>query len=317
MDHIWGRIYNIQRLSTHDGPGLRTTVFLKGCPLKCSWCHNPESWSGEFELGWNYRKCIACNSCIEACSLKAISRKDNKITINRSKCNLCKKCIEECPAQAMVGYGKDISPEKLFMEITKDKEYFLNSGGGVTISGGEPLMQQEFTKAVLRRCREQGIATAVDTSCYGDSEKLLGLMEYTDIILIDIKLLHSPLHKKFTGVDNGLILKNILCIKDYVEQGNPLKIYIRTPVVDGCTSGDENILAIGKFIKDNLENIIDKWELILFHNMCQVKYEELDREWVHKKTPLMDKAQLEHLKELTRMTGIADSKISITGLAID
>lgn len=312
-----GRISNIQRMCSHDGPGIRTTAFLKGCPLRCSWCHNPENIHPQSENAWNAQKCIGCGECIRACPQHAIAADENGLHIDREHCRHCGSCAQACPAKAMQWYGREYTPEELCRELFKDRTYYKNSGGGITLSGGEPLAQPDFTANVLRICRENGINTAVDTSCYAREDIALQIAGLADIMLIDIKHIDPAAHRQLTGVDNAPILQNICKIAALSRSRGKPDIYIRTPLVPGCTLSEENIRGIGAFLKENLADVLVRWELLLFHNMCAVKYRELDIEWKHAATRPVNHEQLLRIRSLCGNVGLRESQVQVSGLVMD
>lgn len=244
-----GTIFNIQHFSLHDGPGIRTTVFFKGCPLRCIWCHNPESFKPEQQVVFDENKCLKCGSCKDVRNEAA---------------------AEKCPSGAMEVIGKNLSVEDLMKEILKDKDYFETSGGGVTFSGGEPLMQPEFLQAVLKKCKKLGIHTAVDTCGYADRENFELIGDLTDLYLFDIKLINDELHKKYTGVSNSRILENLKFIS---ESGK--RIFIRIPLVPGITDTDDNISGIREFLRSiKFEQV----NLLSYHGLAKNKYIKLGLE---------------------------------------
>lgn len=261
-------IFNIQKCSIHDGVGLRTLVFFKGCPLNCLWCANPESQSYEKEVMEIPRKCIHCGACQKVCSESAISLTDERFEINRSSCKKCFKCIDVCYAESkkLVGDEKDV--QSLFKEINKDRLFYQMNGGGVTFSGGEPLMQPEFLTEIAEMCKKNGISTSIETCGYGNYEKFKEALQFIDSIFIDLKHMDSDIHKKLTGKGNELILRNIKAISTH---GIP--ITIRTPVVPGCNDSVENIKAIASFIK-GIPNVIE-YELLPYHSLGNSKYASL------------------------------------------
>ena len=201
-DKHQGTILRIQRMSTEDGPGIRSTVFFKGCPLTCIWCHNPESISPRPQVHWVKSRCIGCRGCIEACPKGALAFGDNGITINRVQCDSCSECVQACPSTAMEAYGEVFSADDLVREVIKDKVYFQKSGGGVTLSGGEPTMQPVFTKELLSSLKQKGVNTALDTCGQCSWETLEALLPQADLVLYDLKEIDPENHKRFTGITN-------------------------------------------------------------------------------------------------------------------
>ncbi|WP_255371023.1 glycyl-radical enzyme activating protein [Anaerosalibacter sp. Marseille-P3206] len=238
-----GYIFNIQRFSIHDGPGIRTTVFLKGCPLKCWWCHNPEGQFLDRELLVFKNRCIGCGNCVKVCEREALSIKDGKVVLDREKCNLCGKCVENCTTRGLEFAGKLVTDEWLFKEVKKDIIFFDQSGGGVTISGGEPLMQFEFLLSMVKLLNKEGIHVTVDTSGYGEWDKFKQLVEYVDLFLYDIKLIDDEKHKKYMGVSNEIILKNMQKLVN-----EKTKIAPRIPLIPGVNDDIEDIKQFAEFL---------------------------------------------------------------------
>lgn len=241
---INGIIFDIQRFSLHDGPGIRTTIFFKGCPLRCLWCHNPESINPKIELAFYKHKCIGCNSCIAICPTGALqnSEKDGKSYIIEL-CRFCWKCVDACPSEALLLQGKIYSVDEVLEEISKDIPFYKQSGGGVTLSGGEPTFQFDFCFHLLKGCKEMGIGTALDTSGFVSWDKFETLLPLVDIFLYDIKHINSEEHKKLTGVPNEVILENLAKLNDSGKH-----IEIRIPIIPGYNDSNENITAISRFI---------------------------------------------------------------------
>lgn len=307
-------VLEIQRLSTEDGPGIRTTVFFKGCPLKCTWCHNPESISSSQQVNWFETRCIGCRSCMDACQNNALSDSSSGIIIDREKCVSCGDCTEACPSTAMALLGERWSVDDLISETIKDKAYFEKSGGGITVSGGEPTMQTGFVEAYLKRLREKGIHTALDTCGLCKKEFLDILLPHSAMVLFDIKIINPEKHLEFTGSDNGRILDNLVHVADYVKNHlYPKELWIRTPIIPGATADRDNIAGIGEFISSSLQGTVKRWELCAFNNLCQDKYLRLGREWDFRETELMTEKSMEELASVARKTGVDPSTVFWTG----
>lgn len=267
-------VFNIQHYSLHDGPGIRTNVFLKGCPLRCKWCSNPESQNLQPEIFYNNNKCIGCKGC-SSCKSDAISfDSDNKAVINRDKCSNCLTCSSNCPTGAITTQGKLKTIKEILDIVEKDSVFYTRSEGGVTISGGEPLMHGKFTINLLKQAKKRRINTAIETCGYSNYEILKGCAESLDTILFDIKSLNEEKHKKFTGVSNKLILENFnkLCI-DFPK----LKKHVRTPVIPTFNDNEEDIKGIIEFLKDK-PNV--SYELLPYHKFGEGKYKSLGREYL-------------------------------------
>lgn len=239
-----GRIFDIKRYSIHDGPGIRTTVFFKGCPLSCLWCHNPESIDREFDLMHWPSRCSGCGSCALACPEKAITRESSgPPRIDRTACTLCDKCAETCLYDALQIVGRDVTADDLFEEVENDRIFFEQSGGGVTFSGGEPLNQRDFLEDVLTGARERTLHTAVDTSGFAPAEDVERMASLTDLVLFDLKTVDEARHKELTGVSNGLILENLRRLATGLAE-----VWIRVPLVAGANDDDENIRGMIGFL---------------------------------------------------------------------
>jgi len=299
-----GLIFEIQKMSTEDGPGIRTTVFFKQCPLKCLWCHNPESISKKLQLQWLAHKCIGCKTCIETCKQKALKLDKKKgMLINRKKCISCGDCVEECPSTALSMFGKWWSLDDLFYEIEKDKVYYVKSGGGITVSGGEPTMQPDFIERFLKKCKEHGISTALDTCGYANKHVYEKIFPYVDLVLFDLKEIDSERHEQFTGIPNQRILENAIWIAQYLEENNKI-FWVRTPLIPKYTAKEKNIKGIGEFIVNQLKNIPARWDLLSFNNLCSSKYERLDMNWPLKEESLLKKEEMEHFYQIAMKTGV-------------
>lgn len=261
-----GIVAGIKRSAVHDGAGLRTTVFLKGCPLRCVWCHNPETYEFKPQIGFYKSKCMRCGSCVSSCPKGAITMKDGYPVTDRALCDGCMKCTEYCPGDAREGYGKAWELEELIDKVLQDRSFFKNSGGGVTVSGGECLAQPEFTTGFAKALFEQGISVDIDTCGYVKQDVLKRIAPYVDTFLYDLKAIDPAVHKKCTGRDNGLILDNL---KFLCQNGS--RVEIRYPYVPGWNDGECD--AIGRFLKDLP---VTKTKVLGYHNFADGKYAALD-----------------------------------------
>ena len=304
-----GFIFNIQRFSTEDGPGIRTTVFFKQCPLKCVWCHNPESILKKRQLEWLKHKCIGCNTCIDICSYKALSFSENGLNIDRKICISCGECSDECPSTALHMWGEYKNLNDLFYEIQKDKVYYNQSKGGITVSGGEPTLQSDFVLLFLKKCKDNDISIALDTCGYASRKIYEKLLPYVDLVLFDIKEFNPKKHIEFIGIPNDLILENVIWISNYLKKNDKL-LWIRTPIIPNYTGTEENIRGIGDFIVNKLDNFPERWDLLAFNNLCISKYERLNLDWVLKDEPLMSKTEMEHFQKVANNTGVKNPKWS-------
>lgn len=262
-------IFDIKRYAIHDGPGIRTTVFIKGCPLRCVWCHNPESWSPLPQRLYKQNKCIGCSSCISICPQHGLHLTPEGIQSTGEQCLHCGKCAEECPAVAMEICGKEWSIEDLLSEILREKEVMNNGGGGVTISGGEPLMHPEFTLSLLKAIGREGIHRAVDTTLFASPHTVIDVARECELFLIDLKSMDSEVHKKFTGVSNEVILQNLNLI---ASLDHPY--YIRIPLISGVNSSESNIRATARFLSqlDRKPEVVD---LLPYHDIGKGKHERM------------------------------------------
>jgi pyruvate formate lyase activating enzyme len=265
-----GTIFDIQQYSIHDGPGIRTTVFFKGCPLGCHWCQNPESQLRAPQLWFDSRKCTGCGKCVAACPQKIIEIVDKKSRVDRPKCAGCGTCSTVCPNEARKIIGKLVSVREVFKAVYDDLIFYESSGGGVTLSGGEPLLQPEFAIDILRLCKENGLHTALETSGFASWETFSNVLKYTDLVLFDLKYMDSEAHKSYTGVPNELILSNLVKINKELH----IPILARIPVIPGYNNSEENINSTAKFILDKLDSSV-KVHLLAYHRLGEPKYEQL------------------------------------------
>lgn len=272
MTSLSGTVLNIQRYSIDDGPGIRTTVFLKGCPLRCRWCSNPESQKPWPEVVHRDSLCKQCLRCVEACEVAAITVDATGISIDRELCTRCGRCVEACVNDAMRLMGKEMSVDEVFAVIQRDADYYRDSGGGVTLSGGEVLSQADFALSLLKRCREAGIHTCVDTSGQGDTAKLQMLIPYTDLFYFDLKHLDPDVHKAVTGHTNELIIRNF---EEAVASGVP--VVVRVPVITGVNDTAEDIAAIARKVASLTTSATV--HLLPYHRFGSNKYAMLDLEY--------------------------------------
>jgi len=286
---LTGITFNIQRFSTKDGPGIRTTVFLKGCPLRCAWCHNPEGLSPRPELTWYDVRCIGAHDCLGACPEDALELTPQGMCIDRDRCTSCGTCAEACPAGALEVIGQEWTPEEVFAEVEKDIIFYETSGGGVTFSGGEPMAQADFVLALCHLCREADLHVALDTCGAAPWEQYERVLPLVKLVLYDLKIFDADRHQASTGMDNGLILENARRI---AAAGVPM--WIRTPAIPGYTTDEANVAALGDFIARELPTV-QRWDLLAYTNMGQPKYHRLDRPYVLEGVPLLTRAEMESL----------------------
>ena len=280
MDLTKGLVSNIQRYSVSDGPGIRTTVFLKGCPLRCKWCHNPESVSPDKELIVREDRCIGCGECLRVCDHQAIRLEGARLVTDRARCTGCGRCVEVCYAEARGLVGAEMTADDVMLEVAKDKVFYLRSGGGVTFSGGEPFHQPEFLLSLLAAARAQGIHTAVDTSGHFPAEVLDRAAGLVGLYLFDLKTLDEARHRDFTGVSSKLILENL---RRLVEHQN--RVIVRVPVVPGFNDSPGEMRRIGEFV--GALRGVEEVDLLPYHKTGIAKYRRLGREY-----------QMEHAAEL-------------------
>jgi len=308
-----GMIFNIQRASTEDGPGIRTTVFLKGCSLRCAWCHNPEGIDPRPQVQWLETRCIGCRTCIPACPQQALSVGPTGIAIDRNLCNGCGDCAAVCPTGAMELSGRSWTATDLVEEVARDAVYFGISGGGMTASGGEPALQAEFVAEVFRQCRARGIATALDTCGQAPPENYRRLLPHTDLVLFDVKIMDPQRHRRHTGCDNRLILENLEQIAAAKRQGWPGRIWARTPIIPGATDDEANITAIGRFLAARLGADLARWQLCAFNRLCRDKYRRLGLKWAYASAELITADGMEKLCAAARRCGVAPESVQSSG----
>ena len=267
-----GIIFNIQGYCIHDGPGIRTSVFLKGCPLCCSWCQNPESHFPLPELFFAEEKCSGCGTCIPICPEKAIRLQGIKSHTDRQLCKGAGLCVDACPNEARALIGRRATVDEVFKEIAADSLFYRESGGGVTLSGGEPLAQPEFAASILKKCRDAGFHTALDTCGYASWATAREVLRYVNLVLFDFKHMNPEMHRKYTGVSNELILQNA----EKIHHGMSIPMRARVTLVPGFNDFPENLEATARFIADRLSNAIPV-HLLPYHRLGEAKWERLDK----------------------------------------
>ncbi len=297
-DPSTGTIFNIQRFSVQDGPGIRTTVFVKGCPLRCTWCANPESQNSNLEVGHLDSQCNHCGRCIEVCDPKAITLQERGIHIDRERCNDCLKCVPVCAPNALRVFGQEASVKEIWSEIQKDVLYYRNSKGGITVSGGEALNQRDLVAGLFKRAHSSGLHTTLDTTGFGSPSTLEAVLEYTDLVLFDLKIMDPDAHMEHVGVPNGPILRNA---KKVVEKGVP--IVIRVPLIPHITDTEENIRAIARFVREELGADIPV-NVLPYHKFGTNKYAMLDREYELAALEMMTEEKIEKIVAIFEAHGL-------------
>ncbi len=309
-----GLVFHIQRFSIHDGPGIRTTVFLKGCVLECFWCHNPEGRHAYPEVRYFPERCIACGSCVSACPQSAHALKGGVHTFLRERCEGTGACVETCFAQALQTSGRLMTVAEVADEVDADREFYTSSGGGVTLSGGEPTLDSAFALAILQKCKERGLHTAIETCGECPWTSLESLLPATDLVMMDIKAMSGAIHRDATGRGNGRILANArrLALSD-------VPLVFRTPVVRGVNDSQEEIGLIASYIRElaalrqaaagsrGLPREI-RYELLRFHRLASDKYRSLGREYRADSIDPVPEGEMLGLLETARRAGI-DARI--------
>lgn len=285
-----GVVGNIQHYSIHDGPGIRSTIFLKGCPLACGWCHNPENLRFTPQLRWQEEKCMACGDCAKTCPAAAVLLTPAGVQIDEKACTLCGACVSACPTLALEMLGKRMTVAEAAAVLLKDALFYESSGGGVTISGGEPLAQPEFTLELLQALQQADVHTTVDTSGHAPWPALEKCAKYTDLFLYDIKHLDAARHQELTGVDNTLILDNL---RRLAARG--ANIWLRMPILPGLNDAPEHIETVGELARQlGLREIY----LLPYHHLAVGKYEKLGMQY---QLPNLAEPSQEHMEELQQI----------------
>ena len=299
QQNLTGLIFNIERFANHDGPGIRTLVFMKGCPLRCLWCSTPQSQRGVPELLYSRNHCKACGTCVDVCTVGAlVPTEEQGIRVDRDRCTACGACVEACLNDALELSGRVITVDELVREVEKDSPFYRRSGGGVTVGGGEPTMQHRFVAEFLRQCRDRFIHTALESCLYAPWDTLAPIVKELDLLFCDIKHMDDRTHKHLTGVSNKPILKNI------TQAATCCPTTIRIPTIPGYNDSDENIAATARFAA-GLGGLINSVELLPYHRFGTHLYGEIDREYKlpDVETPTIE--HMEHLKKIIESCGIA------------
>ena len=293
-----GLIFAIERTSLHDGPGLRTTVFLKGCPLSCLWCHNPESQTFSPELYYFNEKCVRCGICVHVCSINCHTISNDKHEINRVNCIGCGECVRVCPYSALELKGEKMDVEAVIAAVEEDRDFYETSGGGMTVSGGEPLAQFEFTKNLLSLMKKRQIHTCLETSGFAPTEKIIEIKDSVDIFLYDFKESDPDRHLQYTGVDNTLILKNLF---ELDRLG--CKIILRCPIIPGMNDRPSHLLEIAK-LAEKLKNVLEI-NIMAYHPFGESKSKRIGKIYPLEGIDFVEKAQadkwIEFIKENTNI----------------
>lgn len=297
-----GNIIDIKRFTLHDGPGIRSSVFLKGCGLRCAWCHNPEGLENRLDLWYLPRQCIHCRACLGACPLKALSVDEGDgqtILVNRQRCDRCGLCVEACPSNALSFDGQRLSAAAVVELLLRDRRFYADSGGGITLSGGDPLVQHGFAREILAGCKAAGLRTAIETSLHGDWSLVEAFLPLTDLFIVDLKLADSSLHREYTGQGNELLRENYRRLA-----GRARELLTRIPLIPRVTARPENISAIARFIRDCSPGA--RVELINYNPLAENKYLLMnrDREFFRGMVPL-DEGELDGLRALLAAEGLA------------
>lgn len=309
-DQIKGKIFKIQRGSIHDGPGIRTLVFMKGCPLRCKWCSNPESQAVKDEILLDPDKCRLCKACIKACPIDAIELLNQRINIDRCRCIDCGDCADACVYEAMIFCGKEYSVEEVMAEVRRDVNFYSKSGGGLTISGGEPLFQSTFVSCLMEEAHREGINTALETSGYAEWKQFKTVLLHTDWLFVDMKCYSNDLHKYLTGVHNNLIMQNIKKASKLLKSTNKVMI-VRIPIIPSYNDSREELGNIADFLK--METSISGIQLLGYHNLGRNKYKRLDRKYALYNLEAPFRSNLKELEKIFINRGLSIYKSTVIG----
>ena len=296
MEEACGLVFLIQRFSVQDGPGLRTTVFMKGCPLRCQWCQNPESLKPSPELISRDTKCLLLGKCVAACPIGAITLDHQKHrNIDRARCNLCFQCVDACPTKALSKVGEYMTVAEVMSEIERDELFYQKSGGGVTISGGEPLLQWQFVYRLLEACKQRHLHTALDTCGYAPWPILKKVLEHVDLVLYDIKHMDPKLHKEATGKGNRLVLSNLRRIP------RQKKVWLRIPLIPGFNDSEENLTRVSELGR---EIGVEKVSILPYHKLAEEKYKQLGKRYTMADIEPPSKERLQEIQKFIEGFGL-------------
>jgi len=295
-------VIDITRMTVHNGPGIRTLILFKGCPLRCIWCSTPESQIESAEIAFYPDRCILCGDCITVCPRNAITAGNTSVIVNRDVCDNCGKCVEVCYTEALRLMGRQYTVDELIHEVKKDEVVYKHSGGGVTVSGGEPLLEPEFMLELLRVFKQNAINVGVDTCGYVPRENIEPLLPYVDFFLWDIKHMDDNTHRELTGVSNRLILANLRFISD---KNTP--VYLRIPVIPGYNDSEDNLRAVCEFAKD-LPSLVEI-NLLPLHHLGNARYTALGREYPTDGIPLIKDEVLQETKHMVEAYGLTCNMI--------
>jgi len=294
-----GWVFNIQRYSVHDGPGIRTTVFLKGCPLRCLWCDNPESQLIETQFVFWDDRCIRCGNCLAICPLSAVVEEaDGRKRINPEQCDLCGLCVDQCYAGALEQVGRSMTATEVLARVEEDRPFYDESGGGMTLSGGEPLAQPQFAYELLKGARARGIRTAIETSGFAPWHMWERVLPHLDLILYDLKEVDPERHERFTGVTNEPILHNLKWLA-----GTGKAVVVRRPVIRGYNDNPESIHALGRFVQEL--KTIHEIDLLPYHRLGQSKYKRLGQEYAMGDEPTMKNEEVNGYRDILLSYGLS------------
>ena len=290
-------VLEITRMTVHNGPGIRTLVSFKGCPLRCVWCSTPESQNETQEIAFYSDRCILCGDCITVCPKKALTTGESSIILNKELCNDCGACAKVCYSQALKMLGREYTVSELMKEVMKDAIMYKHSGGGVTLSGGEPFFRNEFLLDLLKELNRNGVSVGIDTCGFTSRKNIEAVLPYIDYFLWDVKHMDDAIHQKLTGVSNHLILDNLRFVSE-----NRIPVYIRIPLIPGCNDSNENLCAVCKFAQTL--PLLAEIDLLPLHHLGSARYHALAREYPIESLPLYDETVLNDLKTMVESFGL-------------